>query len=420
MQLSIWVKIRIAFYVLARMLTSPRFAKFDPDDTEGYYPNHNAYNREMQKHHPIFFAPKLAAWVCSLNRDEVFAMAKDDTFSVRFSDWKFAPKPKADNDKDELDKILSNLLMSLPKGDHRRIRRLVQPAFLERNLADVSVMVGQVVEESLGKLSGEINLVQVTQHIPLVVMGRLVGISPDDFPKFKGLSDSIMATYSTSETDPKLALEGIEILKGIIASRQQNPNGDFISQLLQKSEEDGDALSLDEVMAFIGSLLAAGADTTRHFLNANTLVFLREQGTLQLLKDQPELVPDAVSEAARVNSFSHSGGVRFATQDTEIRGQKIKKGEMIKFNVNTANIDPEAFPEPSRFDMSRNNLKDVMIFGAGSHFCVGAALAKMIAYQFTEQFASLFPNARLMSEPVYEKDFIARSMVSLPVALNNT
>lgn len=409
MDLPFSTKLKIALYVIRKTCTSPLYLKFDPDDTKGYYANPNPYNKVMHEKKPIFFCPKIAAWVCSLDRQATFELAKDERFSTRFPDWQFAPPPKPDSDQDALDKILSNLLMSIPKDDHTRVRRLVQPAFLPRNIKQMEDMIERIVKDALDDLPDQFDLVDITTSIPLTVMAELVGFDAEDFDKLQGLNESIIGTYSTEKTDPKLAIEGINVLQSIIQNRMDNPGDDFISHLLSVSEEDGDALSLDEVTSFVGSLLAAGADTTKHFLNSNMEIFLKE-GVLPKLRKDPHLIPAAVSEASRVNGLSHSGGVRFATQQCEILGQKIEKGEMIRFNVNTANLDEKVFPEPLKFDLTRANLKETWLFGAGPHFCVGAALARMVTYSFFRNFSEKYPDASIVQNPVYTRDFMARKM----------
>ena len=416
MQINLTTKLKIAAYALKNAIIKPTFSEYDPDDVTGFYPNPNPLNSKMLHDKPIFYAPKLAAWVCSLNRQETFAMAKDNTFSVSFNDWMFAPKPKPDAEKDELDKLLDSLLMSLPPEDHMRIRRLVQPAFLPRNIVKMDDAIVSIIDAALADLPQHCNMADVTRSIPLRVIAALVGVSEDYQREFKGLSDTILATYSpTIQADRVLAHKGLKIVREVIESRRDNPTDDFISVLIQTADEDGDRLNIDEVMAFVASLLTAGPDTTAHFLNFTLQTCLTEPGLKEQLNADPALIPKAVTEAARVNYFAHSGGVRFATRDVTIAGQPIKKGEMIKFNVNTANLDPAVFPDPFTFNMDRDNLKEAWIFGAGSHFCVGAALARSIGEHFVERFLATYPDACLVGEPRYEKDFISRKMVDMPV-----
>lgn len=420
MQLTLATKLKMGFYVIKNMVTKPTFNKYNPDDVTGFYVDPNPLHDEMRRNHKIFFSPRTASWMCSLDRDETFAMGKSDKFSVNFNDWMFAPKPKPESERDELEKILCSLLMSLPADDHRRIRRLVQPAFLPKNIVKMQGAIESIVDEAMKNAKGDFNLVDITNEVPLKIVAELVGVPLSFQREFKGLADSIIATYTPTEAPaPALAFEGIKIVRRVIEDRRENPTDDFISVLIQTADEDGDKLTIDEVMAFVASLLTAGPDTTAHYMNFAIYTILKNKEVIAELRENPDLIEFAIAEATRLNYFTHSGGVRFATVDTEIAGQQIRKGEMVKFNVNTANLDPAVFPDPFKYDIHRENLKDAWIFGTGSHFCVGAAFAKSIGVAFVKAFINKCPNAEIIEVPIYEKDFISRKMVNLRVRANN-
>lgn len=419
MELSLFTKLKIAGYVIKQLITKPTFNKYNPDDTEDYYKNPNPINLEMLTGKKIFFAPRIAAWVLSLDRDGLFEFAKDERFSVSFKDWRFAPAVKPESEQDDLEKLISGLLMSMDRGDHRRIRRLVQPAFSPRNIHKMQDIVDRVVDEAIEtirKKTGPFNLADITAEIPLKITSELVGVDTSYRKEFKGLADAIMATYAPEgDINYSLAKSGIDTVKAVILDRRENPRDDFISVLVQTADEDGDRLSIEEVMAFVASLMTAGPDTTQHFLNFAIQTFITHPDVIPQINENPQIIDDAITEALRMNYFSHSGGVRFAREDVELEEQKIKKGEMIKFNVNAGNIDPDTFEDPLRFDITRKNLNDVFIFGSGSHFCVAAALAKAIGRTFALKLLSNFPTLRLMEDPTYEKDFISRKMVTFMV-----
>lgn len=419
MDLPLTTKIKVGFYVVKNLITKPTFSKYNPNDTKGFYPDPNPLTIEMLEQHPVFFSPHIAAWVVSLNRKDTFDMAKDERFSVNFSDWKFAPTPIPSEEQDELQQLLSGLLMSAPEADHKRIRRLVQPAFLPKNIIKMDSAIDRIVNEALDQAQGEFNLVDIIKSVPLKAIAELAGVEISYSRQFKGLADSILATYSPApESDPALAIEGIHIVRKVIEERRENPQDDFISVLVATADEDGDRLSIDEVMAFVASLLTAGPDTTAYYLIHVVYTLLQHQDVVQQLIAQPELIDNAITEATRLSYFAHSGGIRFATCDAEIAGQKIQKGEMIKFNVNSVNMDSNVFPDPLRFDMHRPNLKEAWIFGAGRHFCVGAALAKSISTHFVKSFIERLPNAELISQPEYEQEFINRKMAKVMVRAN--
>lgn len=280
-------------------------------------------------------------------------------------------------------------------------------------------IVDRVVDEAIETITqkqGVFNLAEITAEIPLKITSELVGVSSSYRNEFKGLADAIMATYAPEgNIDYQLAKSGIETVKAVILARRENPRDDFISVLVQTADEDGDRLSIEEVMAFVASLMTAGPDTTQHFLNFAIQTFITHPEVIPRINKNPEIIDDAITEALRMNYFSHSGGVRFAREDVIIHDQCIKKGEMIKFNVNAGNIDPNVFEDPLTFNIDRKNLNDVFIFGSGSHFCVAAALAKAIGRTFALKLLGNFPTLRLVEEPSYEKDFISRKMATFMV-----
>ena len=421
MQLPLTTKLKIAGYVIKTIITKPTFNRYNPDNLETLYEENHPLLLEMLNKEQVFFAPKLASWVISLDREETFAMAKDDRFSVSFKDWRFAPKPKPDNLKTALDKLLDGLIMSMNTADHRRLRRLVQPAFLPRNIHKMQDVIDKVIAEAVEKTqaqSGTFNLIDITQDIPLNIIAGIVGVEPAYHKEFKGLGDSILATYNPAHpSDPALAEAGIKLTRALIEDRRQNPTDDFISVLVQTADEDGDKLSVDEVMAFVASILTAGPDTTQHYLNQTIRTLLLHPETYQTVRQQPALIPQAITECQRINYFAHSGGIRFAKEDIEIKGQLIRKGEMIKFNVNTANYDAKVFQDPLKLDIYRPNLKETWLFGAGSHFCVGASLASAIGLTFIREMLKHFPNMQLQGKCTYEQDFINRKINYFPVSI---
>lgn len=416
MQLSLWTKFRVGAYVVRKLITEPTFKGFNPNDAKHFYANANAINTLMMRNHPVFFSPHVAAWVVSLDNAATFAMARDPRFSVNFHDWRFSAPAKPASEQDTLEKMLNGLLMSLPPDEHMRIRRLVQPAFMPKNIDKLNNTIAEVVNDTIRDLKGTVNLVEITEQVPLTIIARLVGVPLNYQPQFKGLADAIMATYMpTQAPDPAVAMEGVHIVREVIEARRDNPGDDFISVLIATADEDNDRLSIEEVMAFVASLLAAGPDTTWHYLNTTMETLLKHPEAITRLRQEPARIPDAITEAQRYNYFAHSGGVRFAREDVEINGKKIEKGEMIKFNVNTANLDPTVFPNPEQYNMDRPNLSNAFVFGTGHHFCVGVSLARSIGRHFVEAFINQYPKARLVDEPEYTVDFISRKMTRLLV-----
>jgi cholest-4-en-3-one 26-monooxygenase len=165
--------------------------------------------------------------------------------------------------------------------------------------------------------------------------------------------------------------------------RKANPHEDLVS-LLSKAEIDGDQLSQLEIDMFFMLLAVAGNETTRNLLSHGMLALIEHPDERRKLLEHPELLDSAIEEMLRYASpVMHFR--RTATRDTEIGGQAIAEGDKVVFWHISANRDEEVFEEPQRFDVARSPNEHVAFGGGGSHFCLGANLARLeIRIMFTE------------------------------------
>ncbi len=198
----------------------------------------------------------------------------------------------------------------------------------------------------------------------------------------------------------------------LVAEKRAHPQEDLIS-VMATTVEDGERLSETEMLALLSAVLAAGPDTTRDHLANLALVLAMHPDALQTLHDQPERVDDITREGIRWRNFGHSGATRFALQDTEILGQKIGKGEMVRLMFPCAMYDERVFPNPAVFDINRPNLEKVVYFGVGVHYCLGASLARTITEEVLLELARRYPKLVLAEQPVYSKNMISRRLQSL-------
>ena len=203
--------------------------------------------------------------------------------------------------------------------------------------------------------------------------------------------------------------------RDIIARRRAEPRDDLISGLL-KAQEEGDRLSDRELLANCVLLLIAGHETTTNLICNGTYALLRHPDQLKRLRDDPSLIPTAVEELLRYDSpvqFTN----RFLTADMELGGKTLRAGQMVLLLLAAANRDPEQFPDPDKLDVGRQNNKHVA-FGLGSHFCLGAPLARLEGRLVFEALLQRAPNLRLDGPaPRYRQNFNLRGLESLHVFL---
>jgi cytochrome P450 len=206
-------------------------------------------------------------------------------------------------------------------------------------------------------------------------------------------------------------------LHGIVEQRRKDPQDDLLTRLVH-AEENGDRLSMQELLALCSLLLVAGNMTTRGLISNGLYALLRNPEQIQRLRETPELLTEGINELARYDS-SVQLVARFAREDIELHGKRIKKGTMISMLAGAANRDPERYVEPDRLDLSRDN-SQFLVFGHGIHFCLGHYLARMNA---RIAIGTLLERHRKIQfsavEPKWGTNWVMRSLESLPVSVSD-
>ena len=179
------------------------------------------------------------------------------------------------------------------------------------------------------------------------------------------------------------------------------------------AEEQGDRLTADELLTTCVLLLTAGHETTMNLIGNGLLALLRHPDQMARLRSDPTLIRSAVEEMLRYDS-SVQLTVRTATSDAEIDGRAITAGDQVVALLGAANRDPEVFPDPERFDVGRTDNRH-LAFGAGPHFCLGAALARVEAQVAMSRLVGL-PGLELATdEPEWRDTVTLRGLKALPV-----
>lgn len=181
-------------------------------------------------------------------------------------------------------------------------------------------------------------------------------------------------------------------LDALIERRRRAAGDDLLSELIQ-AESDGDRLTRREILDLVAVLLVAGTDTTRNQLAAAIQVFSDHPEQWALLRDHPELAPDAVEEVMRYSPASFTC-VRLAVEDVDVDGVVIPAGACVVVNTAAANRDPQRYEHPERFDITRRGRAAVMTFGGGAHHCLGAHLARVELAEALVQMSTLMPRIR--------------------------
>ena len=244
---------------------------------------------------------------------------------------------------------------------------------------------------------------------------------------FKGsnsLGDHVSgtATISTGNADPEIELDSFvaigelfEYFQQLIAARRAEPRNDMLS-VLTTAEVDGDKLTDEDLLNFAFLLLVAGNETTRNLIALGTLALIEHQDECSKLVADPTLIPSAVEEMLRWTSpVTHMA--RAATREVEIRGQRIREGDMVVMLYGSANRDEEIFgSDAEEFKVTRHPNPHIA-FGCGEHSCVGSQLARLEARVFFEVLLGRYPELELVGDVDRMRATMVPGVKRMPVRL---
>jgi cytochrome P450 len=308
--------------------------------------------------------------------------------------------------------------------DHTRLRGLVAKAFTPRVVEGLRPRMEEVVERLLrpALAAGGMDVIsELAYPLPVTIISEMLGVPVEDQERFTAWSrvlaasldpDFGMADPAVTEVRTRTMLEFVEYLQGLIAVRRKAPTADLLSALVAV-EEEGQRLSEKELLATCILLLVAGHETTVNLIGNGVLAFSRHLDEYGHLVAEPSLVRSAVDEVLRFDAPIQMT-VRTALDDMELAGQEIAKGSTVVVLVASANRDPEQFPDPDRFDVGRGDSHH-LAFGFGSHFCLGASLARAEGVAALGRLAAEVSSLRLGADPPYKDSFVLRGLAELPV-----
>ncbi|MGY5059955.1 cytochrome P450 family protein [Streptomyces sp. 900105755] len=264
-------------------------------------------------------------------------------------------------------------------ADHARLRRLVTPAFSGRRIKALRPRIeetsARLIDALAQKGSGDL-LRDYSTPLTAAVICELVGIDEADQPQIRAWMDE----YTNADADFAKSVRGLfAYLKNLIERRRVEPRDDMISTLVQMMDEGGDRLSEAEIISTVAVLVNAGYHSTAHFIPNAVLTLLDNPDQLALLRARPQALPHAIEELMRIATPLPTTGPRYATEDLEIAGVTVCKGDALTGSLLSANNDPRLFPEPGRCDVDRVLKPGVshLAFGTGPHRCFGASLANL-------------------------------------------
>ncbi|MEN8158605.1 MAG: cytochrome P450 [Myxococcota bacterium] len=377
---------------------------------------------KLREEDPVHWVP-LGFWLV-LRHDDVKRLFNDpENATPDRRVWEhFQPRPEGTF----MRWVEDNGFFSMPPAEHTRVRKLFSAALTPRAVKRYEAQVRETVERfaaPLREARGQVvDLMEVFANpIPNAVISRITGIPPagDDERRFRELAQAtIRGFFSFSDEESKRRgdeafVEISDWVREMTKERRDTLREDMISDLI-RAQDRGDRLSDDQIIMTITGLIGAGSETTAMggMIAAMTLLDHPEQ--MEKLRQEPEWIPNAVSEILRFGFGGPGGLPRYAVRDFELRGKTIRKGQMMLLSFGGASRDPAVYDDPDVFDVTRD-VRDLITFGNGPHYCLGANLARQEMGCMIEAMLDFLPaGSRWLKD---EMEFQQNGLFKRPVTL---
>jgi cytochrome P450 family 142 subfamily A polypeptide 1 len=295
-------------------------------------------------------------------------------------------------------------MINFDDPEHKKRRNLVNKGFTLRRVQDKERRIREIAIELIErcKARGRFDFVMdLAAWLPLITIGDMLGVLPDDYPKLLRWSDDLLkGTGAMTDDDAMKALaafeEYTEYQTRVIADRRaKSPQEDLVS-ILVHAEIDGERLDDESILQESLLILIGGDETTRHVITGGMYEMFRHPEQWRELVEDDRKIPTAVEEMLRwVSPIKNMA--RTATCDTVLGGQSVREGEKLMLFYPSANRDSAVFPHADRFDIHRTPNEHIA-FGWGAHFCLGASLARLELRVMFEELARRLPDLRLVDE----------------------
>lgn len=307
--------------------------------------------------------------------------------------------------------------------DHTRLRSLVSKVFTPRSVAALEPMVAELVDAAFDRMA-EARRTDIVEElafaVPFAVIATMLGVPPTDHRQIRTLSGTLVRRleFATDQEsiDAIVAAdrEMSALMRELVAWKRSNPADDLFSALIA-AEHEGDKLTDDEVVAQVVLLYLAGHETVLNLISNGTIALLRHPDQLRALRQRPELAENAVEEILRFDSPVQQAR-RVTLTPLKVRGTEIPPGQLVIPCLAAANRDPARFgPEAEHLSLDRQDARAHVSFGAGPHYCLGAALGRLQGRVVFGRMAQRFPDISFDGDIVWNGKVNVRGASSVPV-----
>jgi cytochrome P450 len=290
--------------------------------------------------------------------------------------------------------MMSFLALDPPR--HTRMRALVSRGFTPRRIAELEPRIREIANGHIDRFiaSGRCDFIKdFAGKFPMDVISEMLGVPEADRDQLRAWADTVVHREEGMTDVPPAGMEAAMHMLGyfgqLVADHRTHPRDDLTAALLA-AEIDGDRLDDVEILGFLFLMIIAGNETTTKLLGNAVYWLWRNPDQRRLVAQDATLIPRWVEETLRYDG-STQALARTVVGDLELYGQTMRDGDRVVLLVGSANRDERAFSEPDRYDILRDT-NAMLSFGQGTHFCLGAALARLEARVALEEVQRRFPD----------------------------
>ena len=379
--------------------------------------------------HPVVFPHGAKVWLVT-RYDDVRQLLTDPRVSkdgLRANEL-FARHAGMATDDDEPgsigvnDELTRHMLNSDPPR-HTRLRSLVNQGLTPKRMEASRSRLEQVADELLGALDDGRPVVDLiagfTQPMTITTICDVLGVPAEDKPLFHRWAAELVGAGHAPEVVEAASNSVIAYAQASIESKRANPTDDMLSALV-RGRDGGDRLTQDELVSMFFLIIMAGHVTSMHTLTNAIHSLLTHPQELAKLRADMSLMPVAIDELIRFDSGVAVGTFRFTKEAITLGEVTIPAGEILALSMNSAHRDSTKYPDADRLDVNRCP-KNHLGFGHGTHYCVGAPLAKIQLEVALTKLLTRFPDLKLAADPEsleWEHGALMRGLVRLPVSLH--
>lgn len=390
-------------YALDKLFHGVIYNPFHSTYRSNPYPLHQIF---LEKH-PLLRSNLVGGWVVSRYEDvlEILASKNFGSDQRKLTRWQETLNQMITAGIDSPYETGIAVLLGEDPPDHLRTRRHAAKIFSAQTMNKLAPYIEEVIAITLQNIpnEGKFEFVSTfSSPFPTAIIAAILGIPTTDLQKFQQWSQDTLKILSAGESqERKLAEQArTEISAYLLAlakEKRKAPQDDALSILALAQIEDS-KLTDKELASIAVQLLVAGNETSTRLISNFVLAMLRHPELYQQLTANPGLIPSAIEEFLRYDSPAPFAS-RVVLEDMIFKGKRFKKGQMVILQLSAANRDPRNFESPDKLILDRQNNKH-LAFSHGSHFCLGARLARMEGALALERLLKLIPQWTVLEDEI--------------------